>query len=126
MAEDTEDTNPPVNAGGAGFATIFIKRPVLAIVLNLLVVIAGLAAFHGIEVRELPNIDQPVITVRTNYTGATPDTIDKEVTSVIEGAVARTPGVVSISSTSSPGQSQVTIQFDQKTAIDVAANDLRD
>ncbi len=126
MAEDTEDTNPPVNAGGAGFATIFIKRPVLAIVLNLLVVIAGLAAFHGIEVRELPNIDQPVITVRTNYTGATPDTIDKEVTSVIEGAVARTPGVVSISSTSSPGQSQVTIQFDQKTDIDVAANDLRD
>ena len=122
----SEDTNPPVTRGGAGFATIFIKRPVLAIVLNLLVVIAGLAAFRGIEVRELPNIDQPVITVRTNYTGATPDTIDKEVTSIIEGAVARTPGVVSIASTSSPGQSQVTIQFDQKTNIDVAANDLRD
>ena len=127
-AEDDEGggANPSVMGKAAGFATIFIKRPVLAIVLNLLVVIAGIAAFRGIEVRELPNIDQPVITVRTNYTGATPDTIDKEVTSVIEGAVARTPGVVSISSTSSPGQSQVTIQFDQKTDIDVAANDLRD
>ena len=64
--------------------------------------------------------------MRTNYTGATPDTIDKEVTSVIEGAVARTPGVVSISSSSSAGQSQVTIEFDQKTDINVAANDLRD
>ena len=126
VEEGGEGANPAVKGGAAGFATIFIKRPVLAIVLNLLVVIAGVAAYRGIEVRELPNIDQPVITVRTTYTGATPDTIDKEVTSVIEGAVARTPGVVSIASSSSPGQSSVTITFDQKTDIDVAANDLRD
>ncbi|HVZ15433.1 MAG TPA: efflux RND transporter permease subunit, partial [Bauldia sp.] len=126
VEEGAEGANPAVKGKAAGFATIFIKRPVLAIVLNLLVVIAGVAAYRGIEVRELPNIDRPVITVRTNYTGATPDTIDKEVTSVIEGAVARTPGVVSISSSSSPGQSAVTIEFDQKTDIDVAANDLRD
>jgi len=111
---------------GGGIASLFVRRPVLAIVLNLLIVIAGVAAFRGIEVRELPNIDRPVITIRTNYTGATPDTIDKEVTSVIEGAVARTPGVVSISSTSSPGSSSITVEFDQKTDINVAANDLRD
>ena len=123
MAET--DTKPSGAAHGGG-TSLFVRRPVLAAVLNLLVVIAGLAAFRGIEVRELPNIDQPVITVRTTYTGATPDTIDKEVTSIIEGAVSRTPGVVSISSNSSPGLSQVTIQFDQKTNIDVAANDLRD
>ena len=107
-------------------ASLFVSRPVLAIVLNLLIVVAGLAAFSGIEVRELPNIDQPVITVRTNYTGATPETIDKEITGVIEGAVARTPGVVAISSQSSAGQSQVTVQFSGSTDINVAANDLRD
>ena len=119
------EANPHATRDG-GIASLFVRRPVLAVVLNLLIVIAGLAAWRGIEVRELPNIDRPVITVRTNYTGATPDTIDKEVTSVIEGAVARTPGVVSISSSSSAGQSQVTIEFDQKTDINVAANDLRD
>ena len=98
----------------------------LAIVLNLLIVVAGVAAFSGVEVRELPNIDQPVITVRTNYDGATPETIDKEITGIIEGAVARTPGVVSISSQSVAGQSRVTIEFDPSTDINVAANDLRD
>jgi hypothetical protein len=67
-------------------------------VLNLLIVVAGVAALGGVEIRELPNIDRPVITVRTSYDGATPDTIDKEITAVIEGAVSRTPGVVSISS----------------------------
>jgi HAE1 family hydrophobic/amphiphilic exporter-1 len=111
---------------GAAVATLFVSRPVLAIVLNLLIVVAGVAAFTGVEVRELPNIDQPVITIRTNYTGATPETIDKEITSVIEGAVARTPGVVAISSQSNAGQSRVTVQFDTSTDLNVAANDLRD
>ncbi len=111
---------------GAGVATLFVSRPVLAIVLNLLIVVAGLAAYSGIEVRELPNIDQPVVTIRTTYTGATPETIDKEITGIIEGAVARTPGVVAISSQSSAGRSNVTVQFDSSTDINVAANDLRD
>ena len=118
MAKKSKVSEPHASPGG-GIASLFVRRPVLAIVLNLLIVIAGLAAWRGIEVRELPNIDRPVITVRTNYTGATPDTIDKEVTSVIEGAVARVPGVVSISSSSSAGQSQVTVEFDQKTDINV-------
>ena len=55
---------PPVT-GTAGIAGLFVSRPVLAIVLNLLIVVAGLAAYSGVEIRELPNIDQPVITVRT-------------------------------------------------------------
>ena len=59
---------------GAGATAVFVRRPVLTIVLNLLIVIAGIAAFSGVEVRELPNIDRPVITVRTNYTGASPET----------------------------------------------------
>ncbi len=110
----------------AGFAALFVRRPVLAIVLNLLIVVAGAAAILGVEVRELPNIDRPVITVRTSYDGATPETVDKEITAVVEGAVARTPGVYSISSQSSAGESRVTIEFTESTDLNVAANDLRD
>jgi HAE1 family hydrophobic/amphiphilic exporter-1 len=109
-----------------GVASLFVRRPVLAIVLNLLIVIAGVAAFMGIEVRELPDIDRPVITIRTSYSGATPETIDKEITSVVEAAVARTPGIVSISSQSNAGSSRVTVEFDVDVDINVAANDLRD
>ncbi|HZP21053.1 MAG TPA: efflux RND transporter permease subunit [Bauldia sp.] len=111
---------------GGQVAALFVRRPVLAIVLNLLIVVAGVAAYTGVEVRELPNIDQPVITIRTTYTGATPDTVDKEITGIIEGAVARTPGVQSIASQSSAGQSRVTITFDDSTDLNAAANDLRD
>ena len=65
--------------------------------------------------RELPNIDQPVVTVRTTYSGADPLTMDRDITATIEGAAARVPGVVSIASQSSAGQSRVTVQFDVKT-----------
>jgi len=119
------NNNPVTNRDG-GIAALFVRRPVLAVVLNLLIVLGGIAALFGIEVREMPNIDRPVVTVITNYSGATPETIDKEITAVIEGAVARTPGVVSISSQSRAGQSRVTIEFDVNTDINVAANDLRD
>jgi len=118
--------NNPVTKRDGGIASLFVRRPVFAIVVNILIVVAGLAAYGGIEVRELPNIDQPIITVRTTYTGAAPETVDRSVTSIIEGAVARVSGVTSISSQSSSGQSRVTITFDVKTDIDVAANDLRD
>jgi len=111
---------------GGGIAALSVRRPVLTIVANLLIVIAGAAAFLGIEVRELPNVDRPVISVRTNYSGATPETVDKEVTAVVEGAIARTPGIASISSRSSSGQSRVTVEFSPDVDINVAANDLRD
>jgi HAE1 family hydrophobic/amphiphilic exporter-1 len=115
-----------VSGRGGAIASLFVSRPVLAIVLNLLIVVAGVAAFSGVEVRELPNIDRPVITVRTNYSGATPETIDKEITAIVEGAVARTPGVIGITSQSDAGQSRVTVQFDESTDLNEAANDLRD
>ena len=117
---------PLASSGAGGLAALFVSRPVLSIVLNLLVVVAGIAAFTAIEVRELPDIDRPVITIRTDYDDATPETMDKEVTAIIEGAVARTPGVISISSQSSAEQSRVTVEFSQSTDLDTAANDLRD
>jgi hydrophobe/amphiphile efflux-1 (HAE1) family protein len=110
----------------AGATALFMRRPVLAFVLNLLIMIAGLAALQGVEIRELPNVDQPVVTISTTYQGATPETIDAQVTSLIESAVARVQGVASISSQSSYGQSRVTVTFSADTDLNVAASDVRE
>ena len=123
-ARGTPKPDGAIDTSGGG-AALFVRRPVLAIVLNILVIVAGLAAFGGVEVRELPNVDQPVVTIRTVYKGATPETVDKEVTAVVEGAVARTPGVTAISSTSQSGQSRVTVEFDGSVDLNAAASDLR-
>ncbi len=110
----------------AGGTALFVRRPILAFVLNALIVIAGLAGLLGADVRELPDVDRPVVSVSTNYTGAAPETVDREVTAVIEGAASRVAGVRNISSTSSFGRSRVTIEFDDGIDLDVAASDLRD
>ncbi|MCC0030591.1 MAG: efflux RND transporter permease subunit [Brucellaceae bacterium] len=109
-----------------GGTAIFVRRPVLSLVINLLIVVAGLAGLYGAEIRELPDVDRPVITVTTNYTGAAPETIDRELTAVVEGAVARVAGVAAISSTSSFGRSRVTIEFNDDADLSVAASDVRD
>ncbi len=108
------------------FTALFVRRPVLAFVMNMLIVVAGLAAFFGVEVRELPDVDQPVISVRTTYNSASAETIDREVTGVIEGAVSRVSGVKSISSSSSYGESRVTVEFYANVNLDAAAADMRD
>lgn len=108
-----------------GFVAVFIRRPILAAVVSLLIVIAGLAALMGVEVRELPDVDNPVVTIETRYPGATPESIDAEVTSVIEGAVAQVDGVNSISSSSSREQSRVVAEFLPSVDIDIAATDVK-
>ncbi|AYD01479.1 efflux RND transporter permease subunit [Neorhizobium sp. NCHU2750] len=113
-------------SGKQGFTALFVRRPVLAAVLNTLLVVAGLAALVGVEVRELPDVDQPVITIRTTYDGASAQTMDQEVTDVIEGAVARVSGLKAISSESQFGQSRVTLEFNDTADLAVAANDVRD
>ncbi len=92
MSVENTNGGPDVGAGNS-FTAIFVRRPILAAVLNTLLVVAGLAALFGVEVRELPDVDQPVLTVRTTYTGASAQTIDQEVTEVIEGAVSRINGL---------------------------------
>jgi HAE1 family hydrophobic/amphiphilic exporter-1 len=116
----------PEGGSAAGFTALFVRRPILALVLNSLIVIAGLAAVFGVEVRELPDVDLPVITVTTTYEGAAPETVDRELTSIIEGAMARIPGVSDISSRSSVGRSRVTVEFNDSTDLDAAASDARD
>ncbi len=112
--------------GETGLTALFIRRPVLAFVLNTLIAVAGLAAFYGVEVRELPDVDRAVISVSTSFSGAAAETVDRELTDVIEGAVARVSGVKSISSRSNFGSSRVTIEFNDGVDLNVAASDVRD
>ncbi|HTJ57105.1 MAG TPA: efflux RND transporter permease subunit [Devosiaceae bacterium] len=114
------------NEQGGAIASLFVRRPVLAMVLNALIIVAGIAAFLGVEVRELPNVDQPVLSVNTDYDGATAQTVDNEITSTIEGAIARVQGVSSISSSSSLGRSRISIGFVDGTNLDAATSDVRD
>lgn len=120
-------TQPPSGQDSKlAFTALFVRRPILAAVLNTLLVVAGLAALVGVEVRELPDVDRPSISVRTTYEGAAPETIDQEVTQTIEGAVARVSGVKTISSNSQFGTSRVTMEFGDNVDMAVAANDVRD
>ncbi|TFF23094.1 efflux RND transporter permease subunit [Jiella endophytica] len=112
--------------GLTAFTSLFIRRPVLTVVLNLLIVVAGLAALNAVEIRELPNVDRPVITVSVDFDGASPETIDRQVTSQIESAVARVTGIESMSSKSEFGDARVTIEFSDATDLNVAASDVRD
>ena len=94
------------NQRGGAVAALFVKRPVLAVVVSALIVVGGLAAFFGVEVRELPSVERPTLSISTTFDGAAAETVDREITSTIEGAVARVQGVASISSTSSLGLSR--------------------
>ena len=105
---------------------LFIKRPVFALVVSLLIVVGGLMALRDLPVRELPDIDASVVTVSTTYTGAAAAIIDTEITEVIEGAVARIDGVRRIESTSREGAGQTQITFTTDRDIDSAAADVRD
>ena len=122
--DDTSLTDAAVETGGG--TALMVRRPVLAVVISLLIVVAGLAGLYGAEIRELPDVDRPVITVTTNFDGAAPETVDRELTAIVEGAVARVAGVASISSTSTLGRSRVTVEFNESADLNVAASDVRD
>jgi len=106
--------------------TLSVRRPYLAIVLNLLIVIAGMGALFGVEVRELPDVDRPIVTVRATYPGGSPETIDAELTSVIEAAVARVNGVKRVRSSSEENNSRVRAEFGPDVDLIDAANDVRE
>jgi hydrophobe/amphiphile efflux-1 (HAE1) family protein len=103
-----------------------VKRPLLVIVLNLLIVIAGAAALLGTEVRELPNVDRPIVTVTAVLPGGAPETMDAEVTSRLENAAARVNGVRNIRSSSEENNSRIRVEFNPGTDLDTAASDLRE
>lgn len=119
-------TTPSQPVDDGGWISVFVRRPILAMVLNLLVIIAGVAAVQSIEIRELPDVDRPVVTVRSSYPGASPESMDAQITAIIESAVSRVQGVTSISSNSSYGSSRVAVEFSTDTDMQVAAMDVRD
>jgi len=105
---------------------ISIKRPVFATVLSLLIVVFGVAALMGLPVREYPDIDPPIVSVSTDYTGAAAEVVDTQITQVIEGAISGIEGIRSIESSTEQGESRTSIEFNTSRDIDVAANDVRD
>lgn len=102
-----------------------LRRPVLATVLNLLIVLIGAVAITRLPVRELPQVEAAQITVRVNYTGAAPDVVDNQISTVIEGALAGVAGVTSISTSSQRGRMRTVLTFDPSRDIDSAVNDVR-
>src|SRR5574343_587757 len=92
-------------------STTSINRPVLATVMSVIILLFGGIAFSYLGVREYPSIDPPVITVRTNYTGANPDIIESQITEPLEKAINGIAGIRSISSASNQGSSVITVEF---------------
>lgn len=103
-----------------------IKRPVLAVVMSLLLIVLGVMSFMRLTLRELPNIDPPVVSVEVTYPGASAAVVETRVTQILEDALAGIEGIETIESRSSNGRSQVTIEFTLTRDIEAAANDVRD
>lgn len=103
-----------------------IKRPVFATVVSLMMIVLGIASLISLPIRELPQIDPPVVQVTTTYTGASAAVVDTQITELIEGAVAGIEGIKTISSQSRDERSQVVIEFKLNRDVDAAANDVRD
>ncbi len=103
-----------------------IRRPVFATVMSLMIVLIGFIAYTRLAVREYPNIDAPVVSVRTVYKGASAEIIESRVTQVLEDSLAGIEGVKQMKSVSREEVSQITVEFKLERNIDAAANDVRD
>lgn len=110
----------------SGMADLFVARPLFGCVINLLILIAGLTALFSVDVREMPDVDQPVLSVRTTYEGAVPATVDQQVTQVLEDALSALEGLSYIETSSTTGESRITIDLTEGTDVDIAANEARE
>jgi hydrophobe/amphiphile efflux-1 (HAE1) family protein len=119
--------NDSFDAGNVNdLPSLSIRRPVLVLVLNLLIVLAGVAAILSVEIRELPDVDLPIVSVRAEYPGASPETMDAEVISILEGAVARVSGIQNINSASEENEGRMRVEFRPGVDLDSAASDVRE
>ena len=103
-----------------------LRRPVLATVMNLMIILFGIVGYNFLAVRDYPAIDPPIITVTTSYTGANPDIIESQITEPLEKQVNGIPGIRTISSTSSLGRSSIVVEFNLGYDLESAASDVRD
>jgi multidrug efflux pump len=105
---------------------ISVRRPVFGTVISLLLVIFGLVSLDRLATRQYPDIDRPVVSITTNYNGASAAVIETKITQVVEDSIAGIEGILKIESESQDERSQIRIEFDIKRDIDAAANDVRD
>jgi hydrophobe/amphiphile efflux-1 (HAE1) family protein len=105
---------------------ISIKRPVLATVMSVIIVLFGIIGFLYLGIRDYPSVDPPVITVSTTYTGANSEVIISQITEPLEESINGIDGIKAITSTSSDGRSNITVEFDLEVDLETAANDVRD
>lgn len=106
--------------------SLSLKRPVFAIVMNIIIVLFGVVGFTFLGVRDFPAIDPPIVNVRTSYPGANSDIIETQITEPLEKSINGIAGIKNISSSSSQGSSNITVEFDLGIDLEAAANDVRD
>ncbi|OGU51396.1 MAG: acriflavin resistance protein [Ignavibacteria bacterium GWC2_35_8] len=107
-------------------SSVSIRRPVLAIVMSIVIVLFGIIGYTFLGVREYPSIDPPIITVSTSYVGANADVIESQVTEPLEEQINGIAGIRSLTSVSRDGRSSITVEFDVSVDLEAAANDVRD
>ncbi len=103
-----------------------LKRPVLAVVMNLAIILFGYVAYTNLGVRDFPAIDPPNVTVRTAYPGANAEIVESQITEPLEKAINGISGIKNISSLSSQGNSNITVEFELSSNLEEATNDVRD
>ncbi|MEQ8814786.1 MAG: efflux RND transporter permease subunit [Thalassobaculum sp.] len=109
-----------------GFLEFFVRRPVFSTVVSLVLVLVGLVSLMRLTVREYPNIDVPVVSVTTDYPGASAQIIESQVTQILEASIAGIEGIEILESISRPESSRITVRFLLSADADVAASDVRD
>jgi multidrug efflux pump len=107
-------------------AELSLRRPILAVVMNLIIVLFGVIGFRFLGVRDYPAIDPPNISVRTSYAGANPDIIETQITEPLEKSINGIAGIKNITSSSSNGTSNINVEFELGVDLEAAANDVRD
>lgn len=103
-----------------------IRRPVLATVLTIIILLFGLIGYNTLGVREYPSVDNPIISVTCSYSGANADVIENQITEPLEQNINGIPGIRSLSSVSQQGQCRITVEFELSVDLETAANDVRD
>ena len=107
-------------------SSLSIRRPVLASVMSIVIILFGIISFNYLGVREYPAVDPPIITVSTSYIGANADVIESQITEPLEESINGVAGIRTLSSTSREGRSTITVEFDIDQDLETAANDVRD
>ena len=109
-----------------GLFEFCIRRPVFSTVLSLVLVLLGAVSFQRLTVREFPNVDEPIISVSSNYPGASAEIVETQVTQILEGSIAGIEGIDVLQSSSRSESSRITVRFRSDIDPDVAASDVRD